>query len=87
MSWTVLWSRPALRDLRRLDRQTADRVRAAVDRYRATEQGDVRRLHGVPRPTWRLRLGDVRVLFVFDAGLQTLTVHRVAPRGRAYRDL
>lgn len=58
-----------------------------MDRYGAAEQGDVRRLQGVPRPTWRLRVGEVRVLFVFDDDHATLTVHRVSPRGRAYRDL
>jgi mRNA interferase RelE/StbE len=34
----------------------------------------------------RLRVGDWRVLYRIDATARTLTVLRVLPRGRAYRD-
>ena len=85
MTWTVVWTRPALHDLRRLDRQVEDRVRIAVRRLAETDQGDVTRLQEDP-PQWRLRVGDWRVRFRFDAPTSTMFVQRVLPRGRAYRD-
>lgn len=86
MTWTVVWTRPALHDLRRLDRQVEDRVRTAVRRLAETDQGDVTRLQGEDPPQWRLRVGDWRVRFRFEPGTSTMFVQRVLPRGRAYRD-
>jgi mRNA interferase RelE/StbE len=84
VTWSVVWTRRSQRDLRNLDPTTATRVSRAVQRLAADQLGDVKQLQG--RPEWRLRVGDVQVLFVFDAGTQTMTVLRVLPRGRAYRD-
>ncbi|MDQ6675001.1 MAG: type II toxin-antitoxin system RelE/ParE family toxin [Chloroflexota bacterium] len=86
MKWNVIWTRPALHDLRRLDRQLEERVRVAVRRLAETEQGDVTRLQGEDPPQWRLRVGDWRVRFRFDPATSTIFVQRVLPRGRAYRD-
>ena len=62
------------------------------------ERGDVRRLRGAPEE-YRLRVGDWRVRFTVrvvvepvpppDSGevtVHVVTVLRVLPRGRAYRD-
>lgn len=84
MTHAVTWHPRALRDLRRLDRQVADRVLVAIERYAETAQGDVRVLTGVTPPTWRLRVGDWRVLFEYQDA-DVLHVLRVQPRGRAYR--
>jgi mRNA interferase RelE/StbE len=86
VTWTIIWTRPALHDLRRLDRQVEERVRAAVRRLAETEHGDVTRLQGEEPPQWRLRVGDWRVRFRFDTTTSTMHVLRVQPRGRAYRD-
>lgn len=83
MSWSVVYTPPAARDLRRLDRADAARIVAALRRLADTGQGDVRRLTGAHE--WRLRVGDIRVLFRFDFEVETITVRRVLPRGRAYR--
>ena len=85
MSWELEWTARAIRDLQQLDRQVAHRVREAVRRFAATELGDVKRLQARDRE-WRLRVGAVRVLFVYDHARNTLSVVRVLPRGRAYRD-
>ncbi len=86
MTWTIEWTDRARRDLRRLDRQVAQRVIRAVERLAETEQGDVRRLENVRPPEWRLRVGDWRVRFAFDYATRTIQVLRVLPRGPAYRD-
>jgi mRNA interferase RelE/StbE len=85
VKWRVTLSGPAQRDLRRLDRQGAARILAALDRLATTEQGDVKRLQGRDRE-WRLRVGGWRVIFTYERDQQTLAVSRIQPRGRAYRD-
>lgn len=85
MSWRIDWHRAAIRDLRRMDRQAAERIRAAVRRLATTQYGDVIRLTSTD-PEWRLRVGDWRVRFVYDFEQQVILVQRVLPRGRAYRD-
>src|SRR5581483_6164894 len=89
LSWELIWSPRSLRDLRRLDRQTADRIVTAVERYAATQYGNVRHLRASEPPTWRLRVGDWRVRFRFEAGSESeperLLIDRVLHRREAYR--
>jgi mRNA-degrading endonuclease RelE of RelBE toxin-antitoxin system len=85
VKWRVTLSGPAQRDLKRLDRQGAARVLAALDRLATTAQGDVKRLEDRDRE-WRPRMGGVRVIFTYERARQTLAVARILPHGRAYRD-
>ncbi|HLH27098.1 MAG TPA: type II toxin-antitoxin system RelE/ParE family toxin [Chloroflexota bacterium] len=85
MSWRIEWTPAAIRDLRHMDRQVAERVRTAVRRLAETQYGDVIRLTST-EPEWRLRVGDWRVRFVYDFEHRVIRVLRVRPRGRAYRD-
>lgn len=64
----VHWTKPAERDLRRLDRSQSARVVEAIGRFAATGQGDVKALKG--SATKRLRVGPYRVRF--DSDGQTL---------------
>lgn len=75
----------ARRDLRRLDPPVRARVVEALERLAGEGTGDVRPLTGKPGE-YRLRVGDWRVAFVRDREARRLTVLRVLPRGRAYRD-
>lgn len=86
MSWELIWTRPALQDMRRLDHQTAERIRRGVLRLSEADEGDVRRLQGKTPAEWALRVGDWRVRFAYDFQARTIRVLRVLPRGRAYRD-
>jgi mRNA interferase RelE/StbE len=80
----IIWTDACVKDLRRLDRRIAERVRAAVRRYAETGQGDVKQLRGSGGDL-RLRVGDWRVRFRLDFDTATMSVLRVLPRGRAYR--
>jgi mRNA interferase RelE/StbE len=85
VSWKIELTGPARHDLRRLDRQVAARITAALRRLAETQHGDVIRLTST-EPEWRLRVGDWRVRFVYDFEQRVIRVDRVLPRGRAYRD-
>lgn len=84
MSWTVVLTASAQRDLRRLDRPVAVRILDALTRLADSGQGDVTRLRG-SSDGWRLRVGDWRVRFRYDFPTRTLEVLRILPRGQAYR--
>ena len=84
MTWTVVLTASAQRDLRRLDRPVATRILDALARLADTGQGDVTRLQGVA-DEWRLRVGDWRVRFRYEHPARTLVVLRILPRGQAYR--
>ena len=80
----VVWTAPALRDLRRIDRQMAERIRAAVRRYATTQYGDVRKLEG-QEGHYRLRVGEYRVIFRPERGRLVIVVLHVRHRSDAYR--
>ena len=70
-------------DVRRIDRETAMRILAALDRFARTGEGDVKHLQDIEPPEFRLRVGDYRLFFVNIA--DALEVRRVLHRREAYR--
>jgi mRNA interferase RelE/StbE len=84
VSWTVVLTGSARRDVRRLDPPVASRILDALIRLADTGQGDITRLQG-STDEWRLRVGDWRVRFRYDLPTQTLEVLHILPRGQAYR--
>ena len=89
MAWKVELARAAVRDLDKLDRQTARRVLAFLHGRVATlddPRGIGEALKG-PRlgEFWRYRVGDYRVIArIEDDALRVLVV-RVGSRGKVYR--
>ena len=84
MNQRAEWTKRALKEAARLDATTRQRVLAAIKRLCEENQGDVRRLQGVGE-VYRLRVGDWRVIFSYQDDL-TILVHRVRPRGDAYKE-
>jgi mRNA interferase RelE/StbE len=84
VSWTVVLTDRARRDLTRLDRPVAARILDALTHFADTGQGDVQRVQGTA-DEWRLRVGDWRVRFRYESTTRSLDVLRVLPRGEAYR--
>jgi mRNA interferase RelE/StbE len=82
--WAYAVTPAARRDLRRLDPPVRRRIVDALDRFVADPfTADIRKLSPVE---WRLRIGEWRVRFAFDAERHLIVVLRVLPRGRAYRN-
>ena len=78
----IAWSEGARADVRRIDRTTAMRIFAAIQRLAESGAGDVKELKGEAAEL-RLRVGDYRVRFT-DEG-ETLQIHAVRHRREAYR--
>ena len=85
MTWTVVWSDWALRDLERLEARLSQRIVRAMVSYGESARGDVKKLQG-EEDRWRLRVGDWRVIFRRDSARRELLVLRVFPRQSAYRE-
>lgn len=86
MPWRVAITGRAARDLDAVP--TGDR--AAIERaIEALPEGmasaDLKKLAG-RRDEWRLRVGRWRVLMRLDKGPGLITIRRVLPRDKAYRD-
>ncbi len=79
----IAWSESARADIRRLDRDTAMRIFAALHRFAETGEGDIKKLKGESGEL-RLRVGDYRVRFT-DEPDDTLHIHSVRHRSEAYR--
>ncbi len=79
-------TRPAVRDLKRLDPPVRHRILEALEGLtEVPPRGDVHRLAGEAN-AWRLRVGDWRVRFTRDRDSGVIYFLRVLPRGRAYRN-
>jgi len=81
----VTVSAAAERDISRLARQTARRVILAIRALRENPRPPgclvLRNYHP---PTWRIRVGDWRVLYEIDDQASVVTVTGVRQRSRAY---
>jgi len=89
MSWKVEVLPGAEKRLRRLDGKTRSRI---VESLRELERMDnpfqhpaVRALTGELKGSWRIRVGEHRILFEPLKGSETLRVYAILPRGDAYR--
>lgn len=80
----VVYGKDALRVIGRVPSNVAATIRKKVAQYASQPAGlanNVRALKG-EKGSFRLRVGDWRVVFIEDA--KTVVVVRIAPRGRAY---
>ena len=84
MNWELVWTRPAIRDMKKIGHQEAGRIREKVKRVAETGYGDVRKLTDVHPPVWRQRVGDWRVFISPDLTRKRLQVMRVRRRDQAY---
>ena len=77
------WLEEAKVDVRGLDRPTAMRVFDGILRFARSGFGDVVALQGEMAGSYRLRIGDYRVLFMVEQG--AMQVVGVRHRSEAYR--
>lgn len=80
----IVFSRDALKSLRRMPADISERIRSKVRQYAAEPESlaaNVKALKGKPE-YFRLRVGDWRIIFSEDAGV--VAVIRIVPRGNVY---
>jgi mRNA interferase RelE/StbE len=84
VTWGLEWRERAIQDTERLNRRNRERIVSAVERLAEFNLGDVIPLRGRTGEL-RLRVGQWRVLFMYDNDRGNIVILRVLPRGRAYR--
>jgi mRNA-degrading endonuclease RelE of RelBE toxin-antitoxin system len=83
LPYSIEWLDEAQADIRAIDRPTAMRLFEGILRFARTGAGDVTTLHGDISGSFRLRLGDYRVLFTLED--DAMRILGVRDRSDAYR--
>jgi len=84
-TYLIEWKSSALRELKRLDRQVIPRIVAAVTALASNPfPSGARKLHG-GEVTYRIRVGDYRVIYEVVSDRLLIEVVRVRHRKDAYR--
>ncbi len=73
------YSKKAVKYINASDTQTKKRLKEAIEKI---PLGDIKKLQGYS-DAYRLRVGDLRVLFTMDA--EVIYIENIVPRGQAYK--
>jgi mRNA interferase RelE/StbE len=84
MVYKVVWSHNSLRQLSKLEKQTADRITKKVDSIVENPFSYIERLVGMD--LYKLRIGDYRVIMGVDRGKLVILVVEVGHRKNIYKD-
>lgn len=76
----IEYSKQAVKTISGADRPTKQRIKAAIE---GLPQGDIKPLKG-SKGTYRLRIGDWRILFSYPAK-DMILIEKIAPRGEVYK--
>ncbi|MDE0102237.1 MAG: type II toxin-antitoxin system RelE/ParE family toxin [Bryobacterales bacterium] len=60
------------------------RITEAIDRYAQIQVGEIKRMKGAVKNTWRLRVADWRVFYTYESISRTIIIARVLHRSQAY---
>ncbi len=82
MSFQIIWSDPAIRQLKKLDRSVARRVFNKVGELAENPHRLVQKL--VSSPYYRLRVGDYRVILDIQGDVLRILVLKVGHRALIY---
>ena len=86
--FTVKVKRRAYKTLERLPRDYMHRVLEVLDELSRNpvpfRRYDLKKLKGY-EDTFRIRIGDIRIIYTVNWGSRTIVVHYIGPRERAYK--
>ena len=83
MPFEIIWSEPALKELRKIDRTIAKRIFDGVSELREEPYRKVIRL--VNSPYFRMRIGDYRIILDIQGDRMRVLVLKLGHRKNAYR--
>ncbi len=80
--------RRAAKTLEHLPKDYRLRVLEILDKLKTNpipfKNYDIKKLKGF-EDAFRIRIGDIRIVYTVDWSSKTITVHFIGPRGRAYK--
>jgi mRNA-degrading endonuclease RelE of RelBE toxin-antitoxin system len=88
MRHEILLAPEALEDLRRLKANVRSAVREAIERHlrhepTRTSRSRIKRLRGLSRPQYRLRMDDTRIFY--DVSENTVSILAIVPKAEAVK--
>jgi mRNA-degrading endonuclease RelE of RelBE toxin-antitoxin system len=86
MRYEIVFAPEAVRDLRRLPARDRSTVRDRIERHlrftpEKTSKSRIKRLRGISRPQYRLRVGEIRVFY--DVIEQSVMILAIVPKSMA----
>lgn len=76
----IEYAHAAVKVINSMDRPTKQRIKAGIEKL---PQGDIKPYKGSPG-TYRLRVGDWRILFSYPED-DTILIEKIGPRGGVYK--
>jgi mRNA interferase RelE/StbE len=83
LTYSIIWSKEAVKDLKKLDRPVARRIYIAIEQMSENPHHNVKKLVG--SDLFRLRVGDFRVIFDIEEDRLRILVLKVGHRRSVYR--
>jgi mRNA interferase RelE/StbE len=83
--YSLVFRPAALRSLRKLDRQVAERVKAATEALRRNPRPPGVKMLAGSHGLLRIRVGDYRVLYAVDDERRMVRIADIGHRGDIYR--
>jgi len=86
MKYEILFAPEAVQDFKRLSAKDRSTLKEAIQKHLTYEpqkisKSRIKKLHGVSRPQYRLRVGEIRVFY--DVAEATVEVLAIIPKSRA----
>ncbi len=85
MSFEIIWSETAVKELKRIDRSIAKRIFEAVTKLQENPYHNVTKL--VNSPYYRLRVGDYRVILDIKKNQLRILVIKIGHRKKIYKSI
>lgn len=76
----IRYAKAAVKVINGMNRPTKQRIKAGIEKL---PQGDIKPFKGSPG-TYRLRVGDWRILFSYPED-DTILIEKIGPRGGVYK--
>ena len=76
----ITYSRASVKVINSMDKATKQRIKAGIEKI---PKGDIKPLKGISG-TYRLRVGDWRILFSYSED-GTILIEKIGPRGGVYK--
>lgn len=85
MTYQLIYTRRALKDIQHLDAKAKQRIKTALEKYSEEPLSVAQKLTNPKLGTYRFRIGDYRV--IFDIQADQIVILRVGHRRDIYRTI
>ncbi len=86
MAYEIIFAPEAVQDLKRFSAKDRSTVKGAIEKHlrhqpEQISRSRIKRLRGINRPQYRLRVGEIRVFY--DIGKTTVEILAIVPKSKA----